>query len=568
MVRRTRWWQALLMIAASLSLVFVILELAARTYSWHLGKGFWARPHAFESAFFTTYDWPPPLIDGDLGTFRAGQTVSMTKPPGELRVICLGGSTTVNARNRGGLTYSLELQAALRDRLGDGVVVLNAGADAFSTAHSLANLSLRLLDFEPDVVTVLHNINDLTARHFGDDLEPDYSNKYLDDAFLSYHHRGGFGGAVFRFSRSAQMLKWRVTVLRRALERTSRGAGVRDPARGPRLFERNLRSILAVARAHGARPILMTQAHRRPEAEAEGGTFVHYNDITRRLGRSSQTPVVDLAAALSGREDLFLDDVHFTGEGVRAVAAELTPTVADELQDKPEPGGSSDPADAPTPTSAPEKPPMTTISLADRWRATLELAGLDDPNFEAFRELEALYREDHRTYHNLRHIADCFEQLEWAVEAGHADGVDRAALGLAIFFHDAVYSTIKGGNEQKSADLAGRHLAALGAAPDLVAAVDRLILATTHDAEPGGPDEALMIDIDLSILGRDRAAYEVYEDAIRKEYRLIPGPLFRSKRKEILGLFLERPRLFHTDAFHDRYDAAARENLSRAISRL
>ncbi|MEO1365563.1 MAG: GDSL-type esterase/lipase family protein, partial [Acidobacteriota bacterium] len=528
------------MIAASLSLVFAILELAARTYSWHLGKGFWTRPHAFESAFFTTYDWPPPLIDGDLGTFRAGQTVSRTKPPGELRVICLGGSTTVNARNREGLTYSLELQAALRDRLGDRVVVLNAGADAFSTAHSLANLSLRLLDFEPDVVTVLHNINDLTARHFGDDLEPDYSNKYLDDAFLSYHHRAGFGGAIFRFSRGAQMLKWRLTVLRRTLERTSRGAGVRDPSRGPRLFERNLRSILAVARAHGTRPILVTQAHRRPEAEAEDGAFLAYNDITRRLGSASKTPVIDLAAALSGRQDLFLDDVHFTSDGVRAVAAEMVPAVAARLAGGPAPGGDPGPTDAPRSTAAPEETPMATTSLADRWHTTLAHAGLTDPNFEVFRELEALYQEEHRAYHNLRHIADCFEQLEWAADAGHADGVDRAALGLALFFHDAIYSTIKGGNEQKSAELAGERLTALGAAPELVEAVDRLIRATTHDAEPDGRDEALMIDIDLSILGRDRAAYEVYERAIRKEYRLVPGPLFRSKRKEILGRFLER----------------------------
>ncbi|MEO1083872.1 MAG: hypothetical protein AAFY88_06490, partial [Acidobacteriota bacterium] len=106
MAIRTRWWQALLMFTVSLCLILITLELAARTYSWQLGKGFWTRPHAFESAFFTTYDWPPPLIDGELGTFRAGQTIGMTKGAGELRVITLGGSTTVNARNRDGLTYS------------------------------------------------------------------------------------------------------------------------------------------------------------------------------------------------------------------------------------------------------------------------------------------------------------------------------------------------------------------------------------------------------------------------------------------------------------------------------
>ncbi|MEO1088795.1 MAG: hypothetical protein AAFY88_31580, partial [Acidobacteriota bacterium] len=350
-------------------------------------------------------------------------------------------------------------------------------------------------------------------------LEPDYSNKYLDDAFLSYQHRGGIGGALFRFSRGAQMLKWRLTVLRRTFERSSRGAGVQNPAAGSRLFERNLRSIVAVARGHGVRPVLITQAHRLPEREAEDGDFVRYNDITRQLGRLLDAPVVDLAASLSGREAFFLDDVHYTSEGVRAVAAELTSPVAAELEK------AADPFDTPAAIKDKETGTMTMTSLDDRWRTTLERAGLTDPNFETFRALKTLYAEDHRAYHNLRHITDCLEQLEWAAEAGHADGVDRAALGLALFFHDAVYSTITGGNEQKSAQLAKERLAAMGATPTLVAKVDRLIMATTHDAEPEGLVEALMIDIDLSILGRDRAAYEVYEHAIRREYRLVPGPL-------------------------------------------
>ncbi|MEM1182162.1 MAG: GDSL-type esterase/lipase family protein [Acidobacteriota bacterium] len=559
MAIRTRCWQALLMLCLSLTFLLVVLEIAARSYSWHLGKGFWNRPHSFESAFFVTYDWPPPLIDGELGTFRAGQTVAKAKRPDELRVISLGGSTTVNARNRDGRTYSRELQTALRQRLGvSDLFVLNAGGDAFSSAHSLTNLSLRLLDFEPDVITVLHNINDLTAREFGDSLEPDYSNKYLDDAFLGYEHRGGVGGLIMRFSRGAQMVKWRMTVLRRTLERSSRGPGVGNPEDGPQLFERNLRSIVALARAHGVRPILLTQAHRSPERQAERGEFIRYNNVIRQLGADLGAPVVDLGAALSGRRELFLDKVHFNGQGVRAIAAELEASVSAELE--------AAVADRNVPD-----PELSTVStpLSTRWQDLLDRAGLDDPNLATLRELKELYSEKHRTYHNFRHIADCLDQLDGPIpEVADLSEDERVALGFAFFFHDAIYSTVKGGNEQKSADLARDRLTALGASPELVGAVDRLIMATTHDAKPESADEALMIDIDLSILGRDRAAYEVYEHAIRKEYRLVPGPLFRSKRKEILQRFLEQPRLFHTESFHRRFDAAARDNLRWAISRL
>ncbi|MEM6793077.1 MAG: GDSL-type esterase/lipase family protein [Acidobacteriota bacterium] len=330
---QTRWWQALLLITAAVVVCGLVVELAARAVSFSMGKGFWSRPHSFESAFFVTYDWPPPLIEGERGTFRDGQTLAMRKAPGELRVICLGGSTTVNARNAEGLTYSGVLQETLAPRFEDhSLQILNAGGDAFASAHSLANLSLRLVHFEPDVVTVLHNINDLTATYYGTHLLPDYSNKYLDDTFLAYEHRGGFGGSLFRVSRGLQMLKWRWTFLRTTLEPSSRGPGVANPDLGLKVFKSNLTSIVAVSRAHGARPILLTQAHRDGEESAEGGRFRLYNAAVRRVAEEQGAAWVDLSQSLSGHEPYFLDAVHFTSPGVRAVAREIEPVLEQEIR--------------------------------------------------------------------------------------------------------------------------------------------------------------------------------------------------------------------------------------------
>ena len=41
-----------------------------------------------------------------------------------------------------------------------------------------------------------------------------------------------------------------------------------------------------------------------------------------------------------------------------------------------------------------------------------------------------------------------------------------------------------------------------------------------------------------------------------------------SRRKRILGEFLARPRIYHTEAFFDRLEPQARANLARSISRL
>ena len=335
-MRRTIPWANLALLLASALLCFLVLELAARTVSYRAGKGFWSRPNAFISPFFVTYDHPPPIFevqDGEqVGLFRDGRRIPVRKAPGELRVVCLGGSTTVNARNAERLTYSGLTQKAVQEQMPEHKVrVLNGAADAFSTAQSLTNLTLRLLDFEPDVVTIYHAVNDISAQHFGEWLQPDYANKYLDDAFLSYEHRSGIGGAIFRFSRGMQMVKWRLTVLRQMLEHSSRGSGVGNPQQGLAIFERNLRSMAAVARAHGAVPIFITQAHRDGD-DGEQGRQGLFNQRIRDLGQELDVTVVDVAAVVGGRTELFLDRFHFTSDGVRAVAAELSPVVAQELQ--------------------------------------------------------------------------------------------------------------------------------------------------------------------------------------------------------------------------------------------
>lgn len=331
------WRQKALLLFSSLLFCFLGLELAARSYSWWLGKGFWSRPHSFESPFFVTYDGPVPYFEGDMALFRHGVAIPVAKPAGELRVVCLGGSTTVNVAARPEENYTRLAETRLRqDHPGRPIVVLEAGGDAFSTAHAVANLSLRLLALEPDVVTLLENVNDLTAQKFGERLEPDYANKYLDDAFLAYEHRGGPGGAILRASRAAQMLKWRLSVLKTTLEKSSRGGTVANPRDGRAAYRRNLLTFVAVARAHGASPVLITQSHRDGEA-AFGGEFLEYNRLVRAVAAETGAALADAAPLLSGRPEYFVDEVHMNAAGLAALEQLVGPILSAELARRLEP---------------------------------------------------------------------------------------------------------------------------------------------------------------------------------------------------------------------------------------
>lgn len=199
----------------------------------------------------------------------------------------------------------------------------------------------------------------------------------------------------------------------------------------------------------------------------------------------------------------------------------------------------------------------------DRWTALMRSLGL--PASEAtFAALDAAYREPHRRYHTTRHIDDCLAQFD--LLRGQAEAPD--AIELALWFHDAIYDPYRSGSEERSADWAARFLDEAGAAPVLAQRVRELILATRHEAAASDADTAILIDVDLSILGADRARYDAFEKDVRAEYRWVPRPLFRRERRKILASFLQRERIFLTPAFHARYEMAARDNLARAIHAL
>lgn len=205
------------------------------------------------------------------------------------------------------------------------------------------------------------------------------------------------------------------------------------------------------------------------------------------------------------------------------------------------------------------------------------------PALDASATYEALalaYDESHRAYHSARHIVDCLAQFEGARDLCARPNEAEFALWL----HDVVYKTRGGDSELKSAELAAKWLREGGADAAVPKRVYHMILATQHGGPPatdgsGGSssgeadadliaDTELMLDVDLSILGRDEKAFDEYESNVRAEFRWVPGPMFRSKRAELLEQFLARPRLFATPRFFDRYEAQARANLARSIEML
>lgn len=185
------------------------------------------------------------------------------------------------------------------------------------------------------------------------------------------------------------------------------------------------------------------------------------------------------------------------------------------------------------------------VDALPRWCKLWQQVGAKSAPEPLFEQLVAAYSEPHRAYHTLAHLEDCFTKWEPARSLAHQPNT----IELALYFHDVVYDPRASDNEERSAALAVQWLQRGQVSQSLVEAVRQLILATKHQTTPKDEGTALLVDIDLAILGSPIADFDRYEANIRYEYNWVSEAVYRAKRADLLERFLDRPRLFQTDFF-------------------
>lgn len=188
--------------------------------------------------------------------------------------------------------------------------------------------------------------------------------------------------------------------------------------------------------------------------------------------------------------------------------------------------------------------------LLQRWRA---LAG---EGADALGEaLIRAWDEPQRKYHDQSHLIWLLDEAERRVTLIR----DRAFVGYAIWFHDAVYEPGRPDNETLSADWARTSLAH---EPDLAGRVGHVIEMTKdHATGEAAGDATLFLDMDIAILGAPWEAYCAYAAGIRAEYPHIVDPAFAGGRGAFLEKQLMHARTFRTDVYEDELGETARSNM-------
>lgn len=338
----------LALIAVSVVTTLLMLEIGIRIHDTVRGWGFFyegrnrtARAEKAERPFrgfgFDAYR------DRDAVRYIAsthGELYPFAKPEGTLRIVAFGGSTTVNefSNKHGGGHYPLLLQSMIRERKGIDVEVINAAFSAYATPHSLILLALDVITWDPDIVILSHNINDLLVGYFPG-FRPDYSHKYINPNFR--RNRSLVDSTFQHFQ-----LYW---LLRKGVRRVWRemtavilreSYGHEPPREALEVFRRNLQSFVTLAKANGIRVLLASQAlepseeyftrHILPKLynkmiyyplHSEFLSHHHaYNRVIEEVALENGVWFLDNDRLFDGRSEFFTDFVHYSKPGVEKLA--------------------------------------------------------------------------------------------------------------------------------------------------------------------------------------------------------------------------------------------------------
>lgn len=247
-----------------------------------------------------------------------GRDTTAHKPPGTIRVICMGDSCSA----QGNPPYADFLHERLTHAppTPQPWEAFNMAVHGYSTEQGLRLFRRQTRHLQPDYVTLYYGWND----HWRGDTT---------DRLKLARRAGPLVGRIRKALNRSRLYQFIVS--RRYVRQTpDRDRYVlRVP---PEEYRQNLRMFVSEIRAIGAVPILITapRAHEltrllvinRQVVDLEDAYRLHdeYVEITRAVARETGAALLDLAALFQDAPELFSDDgIHLTREGRHRVAEEL-----------------------------------------------------------------------------------------------------------------------------------------------------------------------------------------------------------------------------------------------------
>jgi lysophospholipase L1-like esterase len=268
-------------------------------------------------------------------------------------LVFLGGSTTECCSVPEDKRFPYLTGRFLEEKTKLKVNSYNSGRSGNDTLHSLNVLLNKVIPLKPDIVVMMHNINDLTILMYEKtywtknpyrgpiEAEPPSFKtavKYLQEAgylirdltfpnlYRQIKHHLPFGlGVPSKKDEFKKVRGQKITL---------------NTADLVRQFSLNLETFIDICRIRKITPVLMTmpsrlkdhpdpyvQQHTKKLEDLQGityqqfkGAFDRLNETVREVGARDRVTVIDLAAQVPQEEEFLMDLVHYTDTGSALVA--------------------------------------------------------------------------------------------------------------------------------------------------------------------------------------------------------------------------------------------------------
>ena len=255
------------------------------------------------------------------------------------RIICMGGSATYGSRVERQDAFPAQLEQVLKGR-GKDVEVLNAGVHAYSTANIIGWLSLRMIDLHPKMVIFYVGFNDVFNWVNFSGFMSDYSHaqkswQMPDLAAPFWTH-----SALLR-----RLTHWRpplVHIHAVAFKKFSEDYAANLQAADPDVFSRNLITLAAICRGHGAIPVFALEAtdfggHAEGSKEGARAFVQGMAEADQAMADAAARASVDriYTASLNNQPNDFADFIHLNENGNRKLAEIMANAIAGKLPDAP-----------------------------------------------------------------------------------------------------------------------------------------------------------------------------------------------------------------------------------------
>lgn len=308
-----------------------------------------------------------------------GEDFSTTKSEDTIRIVLLGGSAAFDLFAPQAESWPSLVEQSLHEAGYPQVELINAAIPGHATWDSVGRLYSEIWLFEPDYVLIYHGWNDIkyfnwltpeksllhnshppeTVGQPGNTADPNANLVWNPFLYTSDPVDELLSHSQFYLRLRQQYWLWQLgDMTTEGIPQANNGLAEIDlnnlpddfPEWGPKQFALNLRLLADISRDIGAVPVFITQARLPTESnEDEVAHLIAYELVLlsheglikafaatdaaiEAVAEEKEVPLIDLSD-LNGRTDFFLDHVHTTTVGSRAIAERVATAMAGLLDE-------------------------------------------------------------------------------------------------------------------------------------------------------------------------------------------------------------------------------------------